>query len=817
LIGFFVNTLVLRTGLAGDPGFGELAARVREVTLDAYAHQDLPFEMLVGELQPERDLSRTPLFQVMLTLQNAPMEPLELPGLRLEPLGAPGGTALFDLTLNISEDEAGIAGAAEYSTDLFEAVTIERLLTHLTVLLSAAVAVPDTPVASLPLLTEGERRQLLLEWNDTGRPFPDHLGLHELVEQQAALAPGAFAVIDRGTDRGATLTFGDLDRRAGLLAARLRAHGVGPECVVAICVERSANLAVAILGVLKAGSAYLPLDPEHPLDRLAGLIEDSGAALLLTREGLIERFSALGAAVLPVDGPAPSAPAPVRPVHPESSAYVIFTSGSTGRPKGVVVPHQALVHYTLEMVRGMGLGPSDRVLQFAPVSFDVLAEELFPTWAAGGAVVFDDPDRLRSPLQLHRAIEEAGVTWTELPAPYWQEWVRELESGRARFPSTLRLLVVGSEKPAPESLAVWQRFGVELIYIFGLTETTITSSFHRLAGGDDLDLPIGRPIANTSLYVLDGALEPLPVAVPGELLIGGEGVARGYLGRPDLTAERFIPDPFAARPGARLYRTGDRARMRVDGSVDFLGRLDHQVKIRGFRVEPGEIERRLEEHPAVRDAAVLVREDRLGDRRLVAYVVTEAAEGDLREFLRQRLPEYMVPSAFVPLAALPLTPHGKLDRRALPAPEPEVARTSEGTAPRSPVEEVLAGIFRDVLARDRVGIHDGFFDLGGHSLLATRVISRVRDAFGVELPLRRLFESPTVAGLAPEIAAILGSGPAAPPLVPVRRDQPLPLSFAQQRLWFLDRLEPGSSTYNVPSAVRLDGAVDVAALAAALG
>ncbi|HVR99264.1 MAG TPA: amino acid adenylation domain-containing protein [Thermoanaerobaculia bacterium] len=820
LIGFFVNTLVMRGDLAEDPPFRDLMARAREVALGAYAHQDLPFEKLVEELQPARSLGHSPFFQTMLVLQNTPLGALVLPALELTFLESESDVSLLDLTVMLEEGPAGLRGRLEYSTDLFDEVTIQRLGLHLEVLLRGIAADSDQRLSSLPLLTAAERHQLVLAWNDTTAPFPRHRCLHELLAERVAATPEEPALI-YGRE---TLSFRELDRRAGRLARRLRALGVGPEVVVAICVERSPEMAVAFLGVLQAGGAYVPLDPSYPPERLAFLLVDSRAPVLLTQERLVAAMPAHSAHILCLDRELEAGVTADGTLQglavPENPAYVIYTSGSTGRPKGVVVPHAALVHYTLEMVERFRLGPGDRVLQFAALGFDVVVEEVFPAWLAGATVVLAEAERLASPPDLRRVIEEHGVTVMELPAAYWHEWVHQLSAASVGLPPSLRLVIVGSEKPLPERLATWRAFGIDLIYIFGLTETTVTSSLYDLRAGAEpgsLNLPIGRPVGNTGLYVLDRELMPSPIGVSGELCVAGAGVARGYLGRPDLTAGRFIPDPFSAEPGARMYRTGDLARLRPDGNLDFLGRIDQQMKIRGFRIEPGEVEAALVRHPAVREAVVVAREERGGSKALAAYVVAqqELSPKELRPFLLQSLPEYMVPSTFTLLDRLPLTPHGKLDRVALPA--PGAAQSAAGgpfAAPGNLVEEVLAAIWCELLGIDRAQPEDDFFELGGHSLLATQAMSRLRQAFGVELPLRDLFEAPLLAALARRVEAALQRherlGSQAIERSP--RDGELPLSFAQQRLWLAEQLEPGGSHFNLPSALRIAGHLDTAAL-----
>ncbi|HYG64761.1 MAG TPA: amino acid adenylation domain-containing protein, partial [Thermoanaerobaculia bacterium] len=762
LIGFFINTLVLRSDLSGEPAFSELLSQVRGVTLEAFAHQDLPFERLVEELQPARDLSRTPLFQVLFALQNAPVGALEVPGMRLEPLLAERRTSLFDLALTL---EDGGIGSAEYSTDLFAAATIERLMGNLVALLEGAVAAPESAVGDLPLLRAAERHQIVREWNDTARVWPRQLRLHDLIVEQARRAPDALALVQGGDH----LTYGELLHRAAGLARSLRALGAGPEVTVALCLERSLEMGVALLGSLLSGATWVPLEPTYPPERLSFMLEDSGAAVLLTQERLLATLPSGSFATICLDRELADAPreAAADQAAPESAAYVIYTSGSTGRPKGVVVSHEALVSYALEVVRFCRLGPADRVLQFAPLGFDVIVEEVFPIWVAGGAVVLEPAERLASPLDLWAALDETAVTVMELPTAYFHELVYGLEVSGGRLPASLRLVIVASEKLLPERVVSWHRHGVDLLHVYGLTEATVTSSYHLLPAGaelDDPDLPIGRPMADTSLLILDPGLWPVPAGVAGELCVGGVGLARGYLGRPELTAERFVPDPFSDLPGARLYRTGDLARLRSDGNLHFLGRVDFQAKVRGFRIEPGEIESRLAEHPGVREVLVAVREDRPGDKRLVAYLVATALEGEaeppgggeLRGFLRETLPDYMVPSAFVFLEALPLTPNGKVDRRRLPVPPDERPGTLLYTAPRNAAEEVLARIWSELLGRDRIGIFDDFFELGGHSLLAARTTARLRSVFGLELPLRALFEAPTVAGLGEALARLAG-------------------------------------------------------------
>ncbi|HJR08608.1 MAG TPA: non-ribosomal peptide synthase/polyketide synthase [Pyrinomonadaceae bacterium] len=1182
LIGFFVNTLVLRATFDGDPSFVELLARVREVCLGAYAHQDVPFEKLVEELQPEREMSHTPLFQVMFALQNA-VAPTQLPGLELSSLEVESGVAKFDLTLGMNETDEGLGGLFEYNTDLFEGETIERMIGHLTTLLEAIVADPQRRVSELPLMAERERRQIVCEWNETAREYVRGECVHEMFEQQALERPEAVALVCEGKG----WTFAEVNARANKLARYLRRRGVGAEDLVGVLMERSAEMFIGLLGVLKAGAAYLPLDPTYPKERLAFILQDARIALLLTEERLRQTtFEHTTAHVVCVDAAREEvARESVENLEGNASAdnlvYVIYTSGSTGRPKGVCVTHGALANNARAMSEHYGLQPDDRVLQFASMSFDVAAEELFATWARGAAVVVMPPDDYLLQTFI-KIIEEQRISAVYPPASYWYEWVAALSRREAALPPHLRLVVTGNEKVSTAQFTTWHALvgeRVRWINAYGPTEATITTTIFEpqgeLKNKSVGSVPIGRPINNARVYLLDKKLQPVPVGIAGELHIGGAGVARGYLDRPELTAEKFIPDPFGAEAGARLYRTGDWARYLPDGQIEFLRRMDQQVKVRGFRIELGEIESALTAHAGVHETAVVVREDAPEDKRIVAYVVpkregggeasadvelwpslgeyqvydelmyfamtndeqrtgkyeeaikrlvrdkmvveigtggeailarlcvaagatkvyaiealddareaaeslikslglsdkiillggysfdvqllekvdvcvseligtiggsegtiailndaaarflkddgqmiprrcitkiaaaqlpevvserprftelsigyterifervghkfdvrvcvrnfpqenllsdagvfedldfggyvapdyareitlkiakkgrldgfllwlnlhttgdvvidnlaresswlpvyfpvfhpgVEVDEGDiiravcsaslsdngvnpdykiagtlvrrdgevvpfahssphhaegygqtefyrrlfsnqpatqprggthditaekLRAYLAERVPAYMLPSAFVLLDEMPLTPSGKLDARALPAPEtlrPELSASY--AVPRSPVEEVLAGIFCEVLKLERVGTGDNFFALGGHSLLATQVVARAREVFGVELPLRALFETPTVAGLAAQVEALAASGQMAdapPPLRPVPRDGDLPLSFIQQRFWFLHQLMPESSAYNIPTAVRLKGALDVAAL-----
>jgi amino acid adenylation domain-containing protein len=810
LIGFFINTLVLRTDVSGDPGFREVLRRVRQVTLGAYEHQEVPFEKLVAELQPERSLSHSPFFQVMFTLQNAGGGGGAIAGLEVSGAGAVNEVATHDLYLVLSATPAGLLGGLNYSTDLFEPATIERMVRHLERLLEQVAADADVRLSRLDLLGEPERALVLGEWNRTEAEYPADRCIHELFEAQAACTPGAVAV----SFERAELGYGELNERANRLAHHLAALGVGPETRVAICLERGPEMVVSVLAVLKAGGAYVPLDPAYPAERLAFVLADAAVPVLVTQESLRAALPAGdGVAVVSVDGDgariaAERAENPDRGARPDQLAYVIYTSGSTGTPKGVMVPHRGVPNLAYAQARRFGIDGTSRVLQFASFSFDAAVAEVFDTLLAGATLVMASREALLPGAGLLETLRRGRVTVATLPPPVLAILPPD------ELPE-LRTVVSAGEAVDAATVERWSA-GRAFVNAYGPTETTVCAT-SASCQADGRAPAIGRPLENVRVYVLDAAGQPAPAGVPGELYVGGVGVARGYLGRPGLTAERFVPDPFGGETGARLYRTGDRVRWSVRGELEFLGRVDQQVKIRGFRIEPGEIEAVLRRNAGVADCVVVAREDVPGEKRLVAYVVGGGGADELREHLLRELPEYMVPAAFVSLDALPLTPNGKLDRKALPA--PELASGEETyVAPRTPVEEMLAGIWAEVLGLERAGVTESFFDLGGHSILAALVISSIRALFAVELPVRVLFEGPTVAEVANAVEEMRRAElPVLPPVVPVERTGALPLSFAQERLWFTDRLEPGSALYNIPGAWRLGGALDGAALERALG
>ena len=810
IIGFFANSLVMRTDLSGDPPVNTLLARVRESALAAYLHQDVPFEKLVEELRPPRDLSRNPVVQVMFALQNAPTPPLALKGITWLPQQLATEWSPFDLTLFVHESEHGFVTTFQYNTDLFEPATMAALQRHFQRLLAAMVAQPLQRVSELPMMAAAERQQVVVEWNATTVAHPAGVCIHQLFEAQVDRTPAALAV----AGAGAFLSYAELDRDANRIAHYLRDAGVGPERRVGICLERAPQLLAAILGVLKAGGAYIPIDPGYPADRIQFMLDDAGAEIVLTQRSLLPLVQRARARAVCLDrdrslfetGPDSRPPCATTPAH---LAYAIYTSGSTGRPKGVQIDHAGLVNLAAWHNRVHAVTPADRATQLAGLGFDATVWEVWPYLIAGASLHMPAEDVRMSAAQMVAWLANERITITFLPTPLYEATLA------VEWPAhAVRRVLTGGDRlhRGPGAAA-----GYELFNHYGPTENSVVTTWGPAQDAEGPP-PIGRPVDNAQVYILDRQLRPVPPGVAGELHIGGAGLSRGYIGQPELTAERFIPNPFSSARGARLYRSGDRARFRADGSIDFLGRVDAQVKLRGFRLEPGEIETVLAQHPTVGECVVVLRRDHGLDDRLVAYVTPSGsgtpAIAEIRKFLQQQLPEYMVPAVFTRLDALPLTPNGKVDRSALPAPDPERGDAAlTYAAPRNPVEEIIAGTWAEVLGLPQVGIHDNFFEIGGHSLLATQVASRLRARLDVAFPLRLVFESPTVAGLAAAIRDVRAEGDtgALPAIGPAPADGPLPLSFAQQRLWFLDQMESGTA-YNIQIALRLAGDLNMPAL-----
>jgi amino acid adenylation domain-containing protein len=820
MVGLFINTLPVRVSVSPEADLVDWLKQLQAQQVELRQYEYSPLVQVQGWSDVPRGL---PLFESIVVFENYPVDAslqqqdggLEIGNVRgveqtnypLTVVVGPGTQLLLRLS---------------YDCRRFDADTITRMLGHLQTLLEGIATDPQQRLVDLPMLTQTERQQLLVEWNNTQVDYPKDVCIHQLFESQAERTPDAVAVVFEEEQ----LTYGELNRRANCLAHHLRSLGVGPDVLVGICVERSLEMVVGLLGILKAGGAYVPLDPAYPSERLAFMLSDSQVSVLLTQQQLLEKLPQHQARVLCLNSDweviaQQRQDNPSSGVMPDHLAYVIYTSGSTGRPKGVLIPHRGLANYLRWCSNAYAVTEGRGSPVHSSLAFDLTITSLFSSLIVGRSVFLIPEDRgvnaLSAALRANSDFSLVKITPAHLEL-LSQNFSVEAVAGRTRA------LVIGGEALFAETLSFWQTHApsTRLINEYGPTETVVGCCVYEVLPGDSLtgQVPIGRPIANTEIYLLDAYLQPVPVGVPGELYIGGAGLAWGYLNRPELTAEKFIPNPWSQEPGTRLYSTGDLARYLPNGDIEFLGRLDDQVKIRGFRIELSEIEAVLSQHPAVQETVVLAREDVPGNKRLVAYVVVKGAPTptslELQQFLKQKLPEYMVPSAIVLLETLPLTPNGKVDRRALPALDTARPEGSDAyIAPRTPVEELLTLIWADVLGLELVGIHDNFFELGGHSLLATQVFSRLRDTFAVELPLRCLFDSPTVALLAQYIEAArrieLPLLPALP-LVRIDRSSKLPLSFAQARLWFLEQLEPGSFAYNIPAAVRLIGAFHVAAL-----
>ena len=757
LIGFFVNTLVIKTDISGELSFRELLGRVREVALEAYAHQDLPFEKLVEALQPERDLSRSPLIQVMFSLQNAPTKPLELTGLRVSPLAIGYDTAKFDLSLYLWEVEDEIQGSIEYSIDLFDDARIAYMIGHYQTLLESIIANPDQLISKLPLLTRREQHQLLVDWNDTGVDYPKDRCIHELFEEQAKRTPDAIAVVFGEQ----MIPYQELNRRANQLAHHLRTLGVGPEVLAGICTERSIEMMVGLLGIIKAGGAYVPLDPTYPKDRLAFMLQDSGISVLLTQKRLLAALPEHGAKVICLDSDWKliakqsdknfDSGATVR-----NLAYVIYTSGSTGRPKGVLGLHRGAINRFTWMWQTYPFEAGEVCCQKTSISFvDSIWEILGPLLKGIKLVIIPD-EVVKEPIRFIKYLADQDITRI-LAVPSYLRVILETHPDLQKRLPKLKLWISSGEILSKE---LCQRFYEKmpqslLLNLYGSSEVSADVTWYDTSpmNPEHLSVPIGRPIANIQIYILDPDLQPVPIGVPGELHIGGDGLAAGYLNLSQITENAFIPNPFSDKPDSRLYKTGDNGRWLLDGNIEFIGRVDHQVKIRGFRIEMGEVEAVVNKHPDVDDSVVVAREDRPNEKRLLAYFVKNRKRAltidALRRYLKQKLPDYMVPSAFVLLDALPLMPNGKVDRRALPAPEKVRQESTESFVKlRDELELQLTKIWEKVLGIKNVGIKNNFFDLGGHSLLAVRLFAQIHKIFGKDLPLATIFQAPTVEQLA---------------------------------------------------------------------
>ncbi|MCA9419494.1 MAG: amino acid adenylation domain-containing protein [Nitrospira sp.] len=821
--GFFANTLVLRTDLSGHPTFQEVLGRVRNVCLGAYAHQDVPFEKLVEELEPERDISRNPLFQVMFQLYTPHDPGVTIPNLAASRQILDSGTAKFDLLFSLGDRGGGLYGGVEYATDLFEEATILRLIGHYQRLLEEIIADPTQKVDQLPFLTDAENNQLTVQWNATETAFAKDRCVHELVEEQARQTPDSIAIVF-GEE---AVTYTRLNHQANILARHLQHLGVGPDIPVGVCVERSVDMLVAVLAVLKAGGAYVPLDPTYPRARLTFMLTNADVSVLVTQRRFQDLFTEAKVHHVWIDETLipfrePFSPVAHTRVTPTNLAYVIYTSGSTGQPKGVAMTHQAIVNLLAWQHRHTTVPVDARTLQFTSLNFDVSVQEIFATLGFGGTLVLMNETQRQEPVSLLKLLITAQVERLFLPVVALNQ-LAEIAEFWELIPTGIQEIITAGE--ALQITHSLRRFVEKLALCtlhnqYGPTESHVSTAYTLKGPCKDWPPrpPIGRPIANEEAYVLDKWLHPVPIGVTGELLLGGVGLARGYINRTDLTAERFVPSPFNHAEGQRLYRTGDLVRYHPDGALEFLGRIDHQIKLRGYRIETGEIEIELEQHPGVSKAVVVVREE-AGQQQLVAYVAPSPASGifeplELQRFLGVRLPAYMIPSAWVMLNVVPLTPTGKVDRRALPAPRRVIDESNQFVPPETPKEELLAKIWGEVLKVERVGRQDNFFELGGHSLLAMKLISRIRKVFGEELSIRKLFEAPTIEELGVELGkrkpTELGE------ILPIISRKHLPLSFAQQRLWFLEHWEPNSALYNVSSVFRLRGPLRVDALRAAL-
>ncbi len=814
LEGFFASIVPCRVDIDYEQSFEEVFKGFRQQVELTKLHKTYARDVVARypALRSLPELSREPMFPVVVE--------------RVEKLENHQAGLGNELTLVIPSE--GKECCWLYNTEALDGDSIARMVDQFTTFLQGIITDPERRVAEIPLLSEQELHKILVEWNDTQVDYPQDKCIHQLFEEQVERTPDAVAVVYEDKQ----LTYRELNARANQLAHYLQKQGVGPEVLVGIFVERSLEMMVGLLGILKAGGAYVPLDPAYPSERLGFMLEDSSVPVLLSQSKLVEKLPPHSARLVNLDKDweeivqqskdNPSS------VTPDNLAYVIYTSGSTGKPKGVLIQQGSLVNYTTAASAEYRISEGDRILQFASISFDASAEEIYPCLTSGATLVLRTDSMLDSVGGFLQKCRTWNLSVLSLPTAYWHELTAILSKETIALPPSLRLVIIGGEKALPKRCETWLEYvgqRVSLVNTYGPTEATVVATICELSTADltSTELPIGRPISNLQTYILDRYQQPVPIGVPGELHIGGDGLARGYLNRPDLTDEKFIPNPFSNEPGSRLYKTGDLVRYLPDGNIEFLGRIDNQVKIRGFRIELGEIETAISQHASVKETTVIASENLAGNKQLVAYIIpqSEAAPSlsDLRHFLKEQLPDYMIPSVFVTLDKFPLSPNGKIDRRALPSPEIRPDKELTFVAPRTPIEEILANIWSDVLGiQQKIGISDNFLELGGHSLLAIQVISRVRDTLGVDLSLRCLLEAPTVAELAQHMETVGEQNPKLifPPIQPVERTQNLPLSFGQEQLWILHQLASDTAVYNEPSTIRLPGNVNVAALEKAL-
>ncbi|OSX98878.1 non-ribosomal peptide synthetase [Bacillus mycoides] len=812
LIGFFVNTLVYRSDLSGTPTFREILNQTKKKALKAYEYQDIPFEKVVEAVQPERSMSHSPIFQTMFTLQNINQERLDLSGRSIEMVESNMSIVKFDLSLTAYEVEEGLFVSFEYNTDLFDSSTVARMAGHFENWLNEIAYHPDESYTKLSMLSDTEQKQLLEEWNDTDIVYGHECMIHELFEQQVARTPDAVAVVYEG----GKLTYQELNEKSNQLAHYLQKRGIGPESLVGICVERSPDMIIGLFGILKAGGAYVPLDPSYPENRLRYILENSQIQVLLTNEALQDWLPKdIQAICLDRDQVMISKEsnlAPVSGVTANNLAYIIYTSGSTGNPKGVMIEHHSVINRLQWMQKKYPLSEEDTILQKTPFSFDVSVWELFWWSFVGARVCLLPPGGEKDPAVIEEYIERYRVNTIHFVPSMLSTFLDYMEQYNSkRDVASLNQVFTSGEALNTEQV---RRFkGVfydvqqtKLINLYGPTEATVDVTYYNCdLEKEPMLIPIGRPIDNTELYVLDQHQQVVPIGVAGELYLGGVGLARGYFNRPELTTERFIPHPF--KEGERLYRTGDLVRYMNDRNLEYIGRMDNQVKIRGFRIELGEIEAALHDHSSVKEAVVLVKEDRPGDKQLVAYVVGEGDTGEWRENLKKQLPHYMVPAYFFQVEGMPLTPNGKVNRKALLELEAQFISEDITTSSRTPVEELIVSVWGQVLGIKNISVQDSFFEIGGHSLLATQVVSRLQEIFQIELPVRELFEYATVESLAKRLDQLRKEDRKReiPPLMPMERGETIPLSYAQQRLWFIDQFTPNSALYNMPMVCRLTG------------